>query len=120
MFYDDPLEITTKTWVELLTDKEVTRESDFNVLKMVYESKNHELRASEIASRLNLSHHGPVNLQISRFSKRVVAKTGIQPPLSRKGNPRWWHIPFLGYEKRGMYPWIMRPELVMVFEKICG
>ncbi len=60
MFYDDPSEITTETWVELLIDKEVTRESDFNILKMVYESKNHELTASEIAFRLNLSHHGPV------------------------------------------------------------
>lgn len=120
MFYNDPLEINTEVWAELLTDKEVTTEPDLNILKIVYESRNHEIRASEIASKLNISHHGAVNLQISRFSKRVVTKTGIQPPLRRDGKPRWWHVPFLGYEKSGRFPWIMRPELVMAFEKVFG
>ncbi len=26
----------------------------------------------------------------------------------------------MGYEKRGKFPWIMRPELVIAFEVICG
>lgn len=120
MFYNDPLEISAEVWTELLTDREVTTEPDLNILKIVYESKNHEIRASEIASKLNISHHGPVNLQISRFSKRIINKTGAQPPLRRDGKPRWWHVPFLGYEKAGRFPWIMRPELVIAFEKVFG
>lgn len=116
MFYNDPLEVSAEEWVELLTDSEVTTEPDLRVLRLVYESKNHEIRASEIASKLNISHHGLINLQISRFSKRVVAKTGAQPPLREDGKPRWWHVPFLGYEKGGTFPWIMRPELAIAFE----
>ena len=118
MFYNDPLDISTELWMELLTNKEVTTESDLNILNIVYKSRNHEIRASEITVKLNISHHGPINLQISRFSKRVVAATKIQPPLGRNGKPRWWHVPFLGYEKDGRFPWIMRPELVMAFEQI--
>lgn len=120
MFYNDPLEISADVWIELLTDREVTTEPDLIILKIVYESKNHEIRASEIASRLNILHHGPINLQISRFSKRVIRKTGVQPPLRRDGKPRWWHVPFLGYEKAGRFPWIMRPELVIAFEEVFG
>lgn len=118
MFYNDPIDITAEVWVEILTDNEVTRVSDINILRMIFESQNHELRASEIAVKLNLSHHGPVNLQVGRYSKRIVEKAGIQPPLRSNGKPRWWHVPFLGYERGGKFPWIMRPELAMAFEKV--
>ncbi|WP_223812558.1 hypothetical protein [Geobacillus thermoleovorans] len=94
MFYNEPLEISTAVWIKMLQDKEVTTENDLKILKLVYESKNHEIRASEIASRLNIPHHGPINLQISRFSKRVIHNTGVQPPLRKDGKPRWWHVPF--------------------------
>lgn len=118
MFYNEPIDLTAEEWIQLLKDKEVTKESDFKVLKMIYESEHHEMRAAEIAARLQLPHHSVINSQMVRFSKRVVAKTGIQPPLRRNGTVRWWHVPFLGYEKRGKFPWIMRPELVMAFDTI--
>ena len=120
MFYNDYLDISTKVWKELLADDEVAKEADLNVLRLVYESKNHEISASEIALKLNMPHHVPINAQISRFSKRVVAKTGVQPPLREDGTPRWWHVPFLGYENGGRFPWIMRPQLVIAFEDLSG
>ncbi len=118
MFYNDPLRINAEVWAELLKNKEVTTEADLNVLNTVYESKNHEIRASEIALRLNMPHHGPINLQIGRFSKRVIAETRVQPPLRKDGTPRWWHVPFLGYERGVRCPWIMRPELATAFEMV--
>lgn len=118
LFYDDPVDISAEMWAELLVDSEITTAADLNVLRIVYESENHEIRASEIASKLNMTHHGPINLQVSRFSKRVIRETGIQPPLNTKGKPRWWHVPFLGYEEAGKFPWIMRPELATAFEEV--
>jgi len=118
MFYDDQLEISAEVWTELLTDREITRESDLDLLRIVYESKNSGIRASEIAPKLNLRHYAPLNAQISRFSKRVVARTGVRPPVREDGKPRWWHVPFLGYDKDGGFPWIMRPELATAFENV--
>lgn len=118
MFYNTPIDISFETWCGLLADKSITTEEDFRVFQIVYDSPNHEASGSEIAEKLGITHHGILNLQMSRFSKRVVQKTGIQPPLRRDGNPRWWHIPFLGYETGGRFPWIMRQELVMAFEEI--
>ncbi len=120
MFYNDSFDVSAEKWIELLTDKEVTKDIDMKILRIVYESKNHEIRGSDIALKLNYSSHGAINLQIGRFGKRVIAKTGIQPPLRRDGKPRWWHIPFLGYESGGRFPWIMRPDLVMAFDTIYG
>lgn len=118
MFYDKPLEIDAEVWAELLTNKKVTTESDMKILRVVYDSKNHEIRASQIVPILNYSHHGTINLQISKFSKRVIAKTGAQAPLSKEGKPQWWHVPFLGYDDGGHFPWIMRQELVTAFKYI--
>lgn len=120
LFYNDQLDINSETWRELLLDRGITKENDLSVLKLIYESGNHELRASEIAAILGLPHHGPINSQISRFSKRVIQKTGVKPPLRKNGTPRWWHVPFLGYEKGNKFPWIMRPQLVSGYEKAFG
>ena len=119
MFYNEPQDISPELWVELIQDKKVTRDSDVKLLKVVYEAPNHEIRALDIAKELNLPHHGPLNLQIGRFGKRVVAQTGMEPSLRSDGGPRWWHIFFLGYETRDKgFPWIMRPELVIAFEQL--
>lgn len=118
-FYNDPLEISAEVWVELLTDSEVTGKDDLEVLKLIYESRSHEMHAAEIALKLNLSHHVTLNSQIPRFSKRVIAKTGVQPPTREDGSIRWWHVPFWGYDKRnGTGSWIMRPELAEAYKRV--
>jgi 5-methylcytosine-specific restriction protein A len=120
LFYNDALDISSETWMKLLLDRNITLANDLEVIKLVYGSENHELRASEIAEYMSLTHHGPINLQVSRFSKRVIQKTGVQPPLRKNGTPRWWHVPFLGYEEGNRFPWIMRPQLVIGYEKAFG
>lgn len=117
--YDDPVEISAEVWAELLTDGEVTRKDDLEVLKLIYESRNHEMHAKEIALKLNLPHHATLNSQIPRFSKRVIARTGVQPPTREDGAPRWWHVPFLGCDKdNGTCSWIMRPELAEAYKRV--
>ena len=109
-------------WCELLSDSRVTTENNLRVLKFIYNAPNHEASASEIATNLEMPHYGPLNLQIWRFSERVVQETGIVPPIRKDGSTRWWHVPFLGYddEKAGRFPWIMRQELVLAFEEVYG
>ncbi len=120
-FYNDQVEISADAWAEVLVDRTVTEERDLIVLRLVYESVNHEMHASEIAPHLNYKRHAPVNARVARFSKRVVEKTGVRPPAREDGSTRWWHVPFLGYDKRnGTCSWIMRPELVEAYERVFG
>jgi len=120
-FYNDPVGISADVWAEVLADRSVTEESDLIVLRLMYESINHEMHASEIAPHLNYLKHAPVNARVARFSKRVVEKTGIQPPAREDGSTRWWHVPFLGYDKQnGTCSWILRPELVAACEQVFG
>jgi 5-methylcytosine-specific restriction protein A len=120
-FYDDPLAISTDTWVEVLIDRTVTGERDLTLLRLVYESENRETYASKIAPYLNYTSHAPVNSRVALFSKRVIKMTGAQPPLREDGSVRWWHVPFLGRdEKSGKCAWIMRSELVAACKQVFG
>jgi 5-methylcytosine-specific restriction protein A len=120
-FYNDPVEISADVWAEVLVDRTVTEERDLIVLRLVYESVNHEMHASEIAPHLNYTGHAPVNARIARFSKRVAEKTGVRLPMNDNGAPRWWNVPFWGCDKdNGMCSWIMRPELVEAYERVFG
>ena len=85
MFYNERIDINMEKWCELLSDSSVTAEKDLRVLNFIYKAPKHEASASEIASYIDLPHYGPVNLQIWRFSERVVQKTGIRPPIRRDG-----------------------------------
>ena len=51
--------------MKLLLDRNITLANDLEVIKLVYGSENHELRASEIAEYMSLTHHGPINLQVA-------------------------------------------------------
>ena len=120
-FYDEPIEISADTWAEVLTDSNVTQKKDLEVLKLIYENRDHEMHASDIAENLNLSHHATLNLQIPQFSKRVIARTGVRPPTRENGSIRWWHVPFLGCDKDdGTCSWTMRPELVEAYKQVFG
>jgi len=117
--YKDLVEISTDAWAEVLVDRTVTEERDLIVLRLVYESVNHEMHASEIAPHLNYTGHAPVNSQVARFSKRVIARTGVRPPTRENGSTRWWHVPFLGCDKDdGTCSWTMRPELVEAYKRV--
>lgn len=118
MFYNDPLIVSSEIWNKILNDKKTTKEDDIKVLKLIFDNPNYEMMASEIADKLNIKHHGVINLQISRFSKRIIDNYKINPPLRDNGEIRYWHIPFLGYEKNGKFPWILRPELVKAMEML--
>lgn len=48
---------------------------------------------------------------IRRFSKRILKKININPPLREDGTIRYWHIPFTGYSKDRYFIWTLRAEL---------
>ena len=66
-FYDDPLEISTDTWAEVLMDRTVTEECDLIVLRLVYVSEDHTTHAAEVAPHLNYRGHAPVNSQVFEY-----------------------------------------------------
>ena len=120
-FYSEPLAFTVADWTNVLLDHSLTDDKLLILLTAMHSVPDHEAPASDLAQLVGYSHHAPLNALVSRFSKLIVAKYGIQPPLRADGSPRWWHIPFLGYDnKQGKFPWVLRPELSIALDELLG
>ncbi|MDN3438704.1 hypothetical protein QMA04_11410 [Planococcus sp. APC 3900] len=111
--YRDRLNISSEKWLELLNNKEVFREDDLELIKVILD-KNDIISGSAIAEKIGKKNHGVLNLQVWRLGKRIIKfYTEIEYPKNDKGATRYWHIPFLGedHPKEKRYYWELRPEL---------
>ena len=105
--------ISTERWLELLADKEVTKEESLIVLKCLKDFGG-EATCKQLASKYG-RHVQFYNLASSRLAKRVAQKTGC-PVLTRdNANSKWWPVLYLGRyaedSQNGIYIWKLRPEL---------
>lgn len=111
-YWKDPVDITKEQWMFLLEDRDIIKEKDIQLLKLVYDSNGCMATAGQLAQVLHMPHHGPINLQVGRLGKRIVKKLNIQAPEQRFGEGlNWWHVPFWGVATKAGYYWILRPEL---------
>ncbi len=84
------------------------------ILALLCDAPQNELSAGEIARRMGLPHHGPINLEAANLAKRVIESSGVAPPKRKDGSTRWWLVLFTGrYSRSGTrgFLWRLRPEL---------
>jgi 5-methylcytosine-specific restriction protein A len=110
--WNDPINISKYQWIDLLQDRDITREEDIKLVKLIYSCEDFKAIASQLKVFLNMEHHAPINSQVGRWGKRIVTKLGIQAPRREyEESYRWWNVPFLGEgTKQGFY-WTLRQEL---------
>lgn len=109
--WDDEIDITEEQWRNLLSDEEIVRKDDFELLKQIYYTKDFMATASQLANRMNISHYQQLTAQVVNMSKRIIKKLGIQAPKREDGSIRWWLVPFKGMQNHEGCFWILRPEL---------
>ena len=111
--YRDRLNISSGKWLEMLENKEVFKENDLELIKVILDN-NDKISGSDIAKEIGKKNHGVLNLQVWRLGKRIIKfYSEIEYPKNDKGATRYWHIPFLGedHPKEKRYYWELRPEL---------
>jgi len=118
--WEDKIDISKDQWRELLSSEEIIKKEDFNLLKKIYFSKNHMVTGIQLAKLMDMSHHGPLNLQVGRMSKRIIKRLNVETSKRSDGRDRWWHVPFLGMKDDEGFHWILRPELKAAMDNILG
>jgi predicted HNH restriction endonuclease len=79
---------------------------------MLCTAPGNELSAGEIAFRLGLSHHAPVNRELARLAKLLTSAAGVEPPRRPDGSARWWAVVATGrYSDDQHFLWRLRPQL---------
>lgn len=108
--YDEPIDISKKQWIEMLSDSDIFREEDIKLVTMIYEMGG-QATASELAE-IESKHPSSYNAKVVALSKRIQRYTNCTVPKRMDGAERWWHVLFKGsYKDDGTFNWILRPEL---------
>ncbi len=113
-------ELTTKQWVEILQDDELTNELDLSIFRTFYSFPEHKAPASRVGLRLgyeNKSPQGPVNLEIGRYAKRIAENYDIE--FSKRTNQKYkfWDLFSDGWSEGRRFIWQLKPHLVEALER---
>ena len=108
--YNEDIGITKEQWVAMLTDKDVFKEKDRELVLHIHNSGG-QATASELAAATG-QHPSSFNFPVVALAKRVAAYTNCRVPKRPNGKERWWHVLFNGLNKdNGHFNWILREEL---------
>ncbi len=111
-YWNTPIDITKEQWMMLLEDRDMVKEQDLQLLRLIYSCSGYKATASQLAHLLNMPHHAPLNSQIGQLGKRIVKKLNIQAIRQKYGEGySWWEVPFTGYSSEEGFYWELRPEL---------
>jgi len=111
MVGDDSFGIDYLSALEHIGDKVSARQR--KILAMFALAPENELSGGELAQLLGLSHHAPVNREVSGLGKLLADAAGVAPPVRRNGSPRWWNVIATGRgsEDGRRFLWRLRPHL---------
>ena len=112
--------LSTKQWIEILKNPEITKELGLKILETLLEYPNYKAFASEIGLKLGYtkSPQSPLNLEIGRFGKRIAKYYDIDITIRENQKYKFWDIFFLGEDIGSKFLWILRPEIVDAFKRI--
>ena len=108
--FNDPIDISKEQWMEMLSNPDVFRKEDVELVKTIYKMEG-EATASELSEFENTNPFA-YNFPVVHLAKRIHRYTNCTVPKRKNGKERWWHVPFLGrYREDKTFSWILRPEL---------
>lgn len=108
--YNEDIGITKEQWLAMLTDKDVFKRKDRELMLHFYNSGG-QATASELATATG-QHPSSFNAPVVALAKRVANYTNCHVPKRPDGKARWWHVIFNGfYKDNGHFNWILREEL---------
>lgn len=108
--FNDPIDISKEQWMEMLSNPDVFRKEDVELVKTIYKMGG-EATASELSEFENTNPFA-YNFPVVHLAKRIHRYTNCTVPKRKNGKERWWHVPFLGrYREDKTFSWILRPEL---------
>lgn len=103
--------MTIEQWKKLLSDPEVFRPEDIELLKRFYIADNHATTCYDLSIQDGVSPSSYIT-PIVALAKRIVDEMQIPEIVAADGSKIWWRILFWGrYREDGRFEWKLRPRL---------
>ena len=113
-------ELTKIQWIEILLNRELTKDIDLSIFQALYSFEEHKAYASQIGLILGYkgkSPHGPLNLEIGRYAKRIAKYYDIEFTERSKRKYKFWDLFFNGWDDGKYFVWQLKPDLVAALEE---
>lgn len=112
-------QISKNEWIEILGHSELTNALDLSIFQALYSFSEQKAYASQIGILLGYtgkSPHGPLNLEIGRYAKRIAKYYDIEFTERSKRKYKYWDLFFEGSEDGRYFFWKLKPEIVAALE----
>ena len=113
--------LTKDEWINVLSDPELTKPLDIDILQVMYSFEDRKASASQIGLILGIEGKyasSPLNLEMGRWGKRVAEKYQIRFTRRADGSLRKWDIFFNGWQEDRRFKWQIKQELVEALETL--
>lgn len=114
-------ELTKDQWKEIISDENITKESDLRLFQILYGFENYEAPSSEIGVLMGFKAkkpQGPVNLQIGRYAKRISEKFKIDFTIRANQKFKFWDLYFNGRDVGNKFYWKLKDEVREALEEL--
>lgn len=112
-------ELNKNQWIEILKNKNMTTDTDLSIFQAIYSFEGHKAYASQIGILLGYQGkvpHGPLNLEIGRYAKRIAKQFDIKFTERSKRKYKFWDLFFNGWSENNYFVWQLKPELLNAIE----
>ncbi|CAD5284994.1 MULTISPECIES: HNH endonuclease [unclassified Imperialibacter] len=122
--YHTGITLSRIEWIEVLHDKEVTKEKDLLILQTMYGFEEHQASSSQIgiiiSGAIGANASAPINSEVGNWGKRLAKKFPVRFTKRGDGTERKWDIFFDGWTdaNSGLFIWKMRNELIEALEEM--
>ncbi len=112
---------TKGDWIRILQDKEITRDINILILKIMYAQDEYQISSGQIGLHLGSKDKNTasnVNREISGWGDRIQQKLPLELSIRKNGKSRRWDIFFEGHKDRKFFIWKIRNELVEALDEL--
>ena len=112
--------LTKTEWIEILHDRELTRDKNLEMFQVMYSFDKQAAPASQIGKILGHSGKktdGPISLEMGRYARRIEKKHQITFNKGDKGEDILYELFFNGWHVGTLFFWQLREELVEAIEE---
>ena len=112
--------LTNIEWIEILQNRELTKEIDIAIFQTLYSFQNQKAPASQIGIILGKKGKNPassLNLEVGRYAKRIAKFYDIDFTIRSNQKFKFWDLFFNGWEEGRFFIWQLKPELKDALEQ---
>ena len=109
--------LTSLQWTEILQNRNLTKDFDLEILRVLNSFEDHKTSAGGIGINLGIAFQ-VINSEIGRYAKRIAEEYPLRFTIRENGKEKYWDLFFNGWDEGSKFIWQLKPELIEALEVV--